>query len=83
MTNPGMAEKQYPNPKAAQPWTLRLTVATLKAWLIIALQVKKERYSLPKLSDDALKDIGISRYSALTESRRAFSDIPANRVIDH
>ncbi|ARU88987.1 DUF1127 domain-containing protein [Pseudomonas sp. M30-35] len=49
--------------------------AQLKRWN----QLAKERHQLATLSDDALKDIGLTRADAVQESERAFWIDPLKR----
>lgn len=54
-----------------------------KGWLAtqrLRIQVKQERRDLAGLPPYLLKDIGIDPQSAHTESMRAFSDLPENRL---
>ena len=44
-----------------------------------AYNVWEERRALKNLSSDALRDIGITRGDVISESSRAFFDIPSNR----
>lgn len=43
-------------------------------------QIARERKALARLSDDQLRDIGLSRKDALRESSRSVFEIPANRL---
>lgn len=44
-----------------------------------AFEVARERRALREMSDDALKDIGLSRIAAEREAARTFWDLPAGR----
>jgi uncharacterized protein YjiS (DUF1127 family) len=41
-----------------------------------ALQISGERRALLSLDDDALKDIGLTRFDALREGKRSLFDLP-------
>jgi uncharacterized protein YjiS (DUF1127 family) len=43
-------------------------------------QIARERKALARLSDDQLRDIGVSQKDALHESGRSVFEIPANRL---
>ncbi len=58
---------------------LRLVTVWL-ARLKLARTVYSERRALEKLSDHALKDLGITRAEAELESRRASYDLPEYRL---
>lgn len=45
----------------------------------LILAIRRERRALARLDDAALRDIGISRAQARTESNRSLLDIPASR----
>jgi uncharacterized protein YjiS (DUF1127 family) len=48
--------------------------------LAIAFAVFRERRALAALSDETLKDIGLSRADVYRESNRSFWDIPEDRL---
>jgi len=50
----------------------RLTAALL--WLVIALERQRTRRALASLSDEQLRDIGLTRAEARAESARPFWD---------
>ena len=50
------------------------------AWLCLAIAVHRERRALRRLTDQQLLDIGLTRAQALRESRRAWRDLPQERV---
>jgi uncharacterized protein YjiS (DUF1127 family) len=49
-------------------------------WLTVAFAVARERRALMALSDDALKDIGLSRADAYREGTRPIWDLPVDRL---
>lgn len=49
--------------------------------LKICVDINREREALGRLGDDELRDIGVSRGDALTECRRAFFDVPHDRIV--
>jgi uncharacterized protein YjiS (DUF1127 family) len=55
-------------------------VARLLRRLAVAFAVARERRALMALSDDALKDIGLSRADAYCEGTRSFWDLPVDRL---
>jgi uncharacterized protein YjiS (DUF1127 family) len=55
-------------------------LAKLGRRLAVAFSVARERRALMALSDDALKDIGLSRADAYREGTRAFWDLPMDRL---
>lgn len=66
--------------------TLRLSLRTLRKHLSAALaqlgrwrQVSKDRAELARMSDDRLRDIGLSRADVLKETARPFWDAPSKR----
>lgn len=66
-------------PKLTKFFSKRRMVAQLKVMLKrirVARAIAKQRRMLAQLNDAQLKDIGISRYDALEESKRDFWDIP-------
>jgi uncharacterized protein YjiS (DUF1127 family) len=44
--------------------------------LLLAMEIRRQRRALAALDDRALKDIGITRAEAGTESSRGFWDLP-------
>jgi uncharacterized protein YjiS (DUF1127 family) len=48
--------------------------------LAVAFAVSRERRALAALSDETLKDIGLSRADTYRESTRSFWDLPADRM---
>jgi len=46
----------------------------------IASAIAHERRTLENLSDEALRDIGVSRGDATVEARREFFDLPPERL---
>lgn len=44
-----------------------------------AFEVARERRALREMSEDALKDIGLSRFDVEREAARSFWDLPAGR----
>lgn len=58
------------------PGRVRLAIMRVR----LCFTVKSERQVLTKLTDRELMDIGISRADADTESRKAFLDVPINRL---
>jgi uncharacterized protein YjiS (DUF1127 family) len=48
--------------------------------LTVAFAVARERHALMALSDDTLKDIGLSRADAYREGTRPFWDLPLDRL---
>jgi uncharacterized protein YjiS (DUF1127 family) len=50
--------------------------AGLMQWLVLALDVRRQRRALLALDERMLKDIGLSRADAAREALRTFSDIP-------
>jgi uncharacterized protein YjiS (DUF1127 family) len=55
-------------------------MAALVRRLTMALVIARERRALMALSDDALKDIGLSRADAYHEGTRSFWDLPSDRL---
>jgi uncharacterized protein YjiS (DUF1127 family) len=55
-------------------------LAWLRRRLAIAFAVARERRALLELSDDALKDVGLSRADAYREGTRSFWDLPVDRL---
>ena len=53
-----------------------------KSVALIALhwQIARERSALARLTDEELRDIGVSREDALQESQRGAFEIPENRL---
>ena len=51
-----------------------LTVMALLGWLAVQLEKRRSRNALLEMSDDQLKDIGLSRSDAFGEARRPFWD---------
>jgi len=53
-----------------------------KSVALIALQwqIARERSALTRLTDEELRDIGVSREDALRESQRSAFEIPENRL---
>jgi uncharacterized protein YjiS (DUF1127 family) len=49
-------------------------------WLTVAFAVARERRALMALSDDTLKDVGLSRADAYREGTRPFWDLPVDRL---
>ena len=43
-------------------------------------QIRKERKDLANLSDQQLRDIGITRHQAELEASRGYDDIPSSRL---
>ena len=61
----------------------RARPSTPAQWLALQMlrwQVKKERRTLARLPDKLLADMGITRADALRESRRAWRDVPTQRI---
>jgi uncharacterized protein YjiS (DUF1127 family) len=54
--------------------------AALLRRLGVAFAVARERRALMALSDDALKDVGLSRADAYCEGTRSFWDLPVDRL---
>ena len=52
----------------------------LKKRIMLMHQIYHERSELRKLSDDALKDLGIGRVDADQESNRSIFSLPDNRI---
>ena len=61
-------------------WLLSDHINRFIARCTLYAEVKRERETLAKLSDEALRDIGVHRAEADAESRRAFHDLPADRA---
>ena len=64
------------NPSLRSPVSRRGYRPSLMARLQGALSLHRQRNRLAKLDDTQLKDIGITRTQALTESARPFWDAP-------
>lgn len=47
--------------------------------VILALRIRAERNRLARLSDDALRDMGLARADVVRESERSLLDIPEHR----
>jgi uncharacterized protein YjiS (DUF1127 family) len=52
----------------------KLSVTSVLAWLELQLEKRRSRRALLEMSDDQLKDIGLSRSDAYGEARRRFWD---------
>lgn len=52
-------------------------------YLLLKLQIQKERRDLASLPPHLLQDIGIDAIDAHRESNRSFSDIPDSRALDN
>jgi uncharacterized protein YjiS (DUF1127 family) len=50
------------------------------ALIVLQWQIARERSALARLTDEELRDIGVSREDALRESQRSACEIPANRL---
>jgi uncharacterized protein YjiS (DUF1127 family) len=50
------------------------------AALALAVKISRERRTLLRLDDRALKDMGFSRGDAYAEAHRSFWDIPVDRL---
>ncbi len=48
-------------------------------WLLVAMEIRRQRRALATLDDRALTDIGITRAEAETESGRPLWDLPFGR----
>ena len=48
-------------------------------YMVLALRIRRERNQLAAMSDDQLKDLGISRAEANIETTRDLLDIPEHR----
>lgn len=46
----------------------------------IKSQIRKERRDLANLSDQQLRDIGITRHQAELEASRGYDDVPSSRL---
>jgi len=73
--------------RSSKQSVIRPTNASLLNWIgksvaLIALQwqIARERSALARLTDDELRDIGVSREDALRESQRSAFEIPQNRL---
>ncbi len=60
------------SPSQQKPWSV--------AWLRLAIAVYRERRALRRLTAQQLLDIGLTRAQAMRESRRAWRDLPQERV---
>lgn len=56
------------------PWAIDLW-----RFFLLKLRIQKERETLAHLSDEALKDIGVTREAADKEAAREFDDVPQYR----
>lgn len=59
--------------------TFARALGRIGRFLILAARIRRERDQLAGLSNEQLRDIGVTRDGALRESDRAFLDIPAHR----
>ncbi len=67
-----------PHPRTTEP-TLYASITSILANISTMKSVWQERRKLKLLSDDQLRDIGVSAQAAELESKRGFSDIPKER----
>jgi len=70
-------------PKVRQPFVRWLSGDIIRQAIQrtnLYIEIMRERQVLAKLSDAELRDIGIHRADADAESRRAFNDVPADRI---
>lgn len=76
---PAASAKEAFSTDNARP-TLPGRLGHLIAWIDLALQLGRERRDLARLSDQELRDIGVTRAQAEQESYRGIADIPPNRL---
>jgi uncharacterized protein YjiS (DUF1127 family) len=73
-------ETVHPSPVPLVRERSRPGWAALLGRLGVAFAVARERRALRALSDEALKDIGLSRADAYREGTRSFWDLPVDRL---
>jgi uncharacterized protein YjiS (DUF1127 family) len=57
-----------------EPSGSRSSGASMPGWLVRRAEKRHSRMALPEISDDLLKDIGLSRIDANYDARRHFYD---------
>lgn len=73
-TNPAISTKPADLSRALSRQIKKSALRIAKAY-----NVWEERRALGNLSSEALRDIGITRGDAISETSRSFFDIPSNR----
>ncbi len=74
-----MTQLVHPLERSVTAIRLGAAIGSLARFVLLALRIRRERNQLADLSDDRLRDIGISRTDANREAARDLFDIPARR----
>ncbi|WAG81252.1 DUF1127 domain-containing protein [Metapseudomonas furukawaii] len=69
-----LQQPRFENPSSRERWLTGIWMQ-IRRWE----QLARERKQLASMSDDMLKDIGLNRVDAVTESERPFWDDPLRK----